>query len=60
MASAELSLENLERHIGRCLVSTDVATAAPANLLRLTFGRAEPELQAGDPLPPGWHGLQGD
>ena len=57
MATAELNLENLKRHIGRRLVSTDVATAAPANLLRLTFARPEPELQVGDPLPPGWHAL---
>lgn len=57
MATAELSLENLKRHIGRRLVSTDVATAAPANVRRLTFGRPAPELQAGDPLPPGRHGL---
>jgi 3-methylfumaryl-CoA hydratase len=57
MAIAELSIENLRSHIGRRLVATDVATAAPANLLRHTFGRAEPEFQAGDPLPPGWHGL---
>jgi len=57
MATAELDLESLQRHIGRRLVSTDVATAAPANLLRLTFGRNEPEFQTGDPLPPGWHGL---
>ena len=32
-------------------------TAAPANLLRLTFGRDEPELRPGDPLPPGWQSL---
>jgi 3-methylfumaryl-CoA hydratase len=34
-----------------------VITAAPANLLRLTFGRGEPELGPGDPLPPGWQSL---
>src|SRR5207253_3441426 len=39
------------------LVSTDVVTAAPADLLRLAFGRPEPEFEPGDPLPPGWHGL---
>ena len=57
MAIAQLNLENLKQHIGRRLIATDVATAAPANLLRHTFGRAEPEFQSGDPLPPGWHGL---
>jgi 3-methylfumaryl-CoA hydratase len=57
MAIAQLNLENLKQHIGRRLIATDVATAAPANLLRHTLGRAEPELQSGDPLPPGWHGL---
>jgi 3-methylfumaryl-CoA hydratase len=36
-------------------VSTDVVTPGPANLLRMTFVRDEPELGAGDPLPPGWH-----
>ena len=57
MAIAQLNLENLKQHIGRRQVATDVATAAPANLLRYTFGRAEPEFQRGDPLPPGWHAL---
>jgi 3-methylfumaryl-CoA hydratase len=57
MAIAPPSLENLKQHIGRRLVATDVATAAPANLLRHTLGRAEPEMGTGDPLPPGWHGL---
>ena len=57
MTTTELSLENLKSHVGRRLVSTDVVTSGPANLLRLAFGRAEPELEVGDPLPPGWHGL---
>jgi 3-methylfumaryl-CoA hydratase len=57
MATAEQSLENLKQHIGRRQVSTDVATAVPANLLRLAFSRPEPEFTTGDPLPPGWHGL---
>ncbi len=48
MATAELSLENLKRHIGRRQVATDVITAGPANLLRLAFGRAEREFQTGD------------
>ncbi len=49
-----LTPEGLKQHIGRRAVSTDVVTQGPANLLRLTFGRAEPELRSGDPLPPGW------
>jgi 3-methylfumaryl-CoA hydratase len=57
MGTAELSLEELRSHVGRRQVSTDVVTAGPANLLRLTFARGEPELQVGDALPPGWHGL---
>ena len=31
-----------------------MVTPGPANLLRLAFGRPEPELRHGDPLPPGW------
>ena len=57
MDTAALDLEGLKQHIGRRLVSTDVATAAPANLLRLAFDRSEPELRRGDPLPSGWHVL---
>jgi 3-methylfumaryl-CoA hydratase len=52
-----LDLDRLRSHIGRRVVSTDVATPGPANLLRLALGRPEPELVVGDPLPPGWHGL---
>ncbi|HEV8437539.1 MAG TPA: MaoC family dehydratase N-terminal domain-containing protein [Methylomirabilota bacterium] len=57
MTTIELDLENLKRHVGRRLISTDVVTAGPANLLRLTFGRPDAELQPGDVLPPGWHNL---
>jgi 3-methylfumaryl-CoA hydratase len=55
MAKTELDLDSLRAHVGRRQESTDVVTAAPANLLRLTFGRGEPELRVGDALPPGWH-----
>ena len=55
MTVATLNLDDLKRHVGRTETSTDVVTAAQANLLRLTFGRPEPELKDGDPLPPGWH-----
>jgi 3-methylfumaryl-CoA hydratase len=55
MATVELSQEYLTQFIGRRQISTDVVTAGPANQLRLTFVRAEPELQPGDALPPGWH-----
>ena len=54
MATAELDLESLKQHVGRRQVTTDVVTATPANLLRLTFARPEPELRDGDALPPGW------
>ena len=57
MATVELSLENLRQHLGRRLDSTDVVAPGPANMLRLTFGRAEPEFRVGDALPPGWHVL---
>jgi hypothetical protein len=49
-----LSPEGLKQHIGRRAVSTDVVTPGPANLLHLAFGRPEPELRQGDPLPSGW------
>jgi 3-methylfumaryl-CoA hydratase len=55
MAIAPLNLDDLKQHIGRRLVATDVVTAAPANLLRHTFGRSEAEFKIGDALPPGWH-----
>jgi len=50
-------LEDLKAHVGRRESATDTVTAAPANLLRLTFGRDEPELRPGDVLPPGWQCL---
>ena len=52
-----VGLDELKAHVGRRETATDIVTAAPANLLRLTFGREEPELQPGDPLPPGWQCL---
>jgi 3-methylfumaryl-CoA hydratase len=55
MTSAQIDLADLKRAIGNKETTTDVITAAQANLLRLTFGRPEPELRDGDPLPPGWH-----
>jgi 3-methylfumaryl-CoA hydratase len=57
MAIAELKIDDLKTHVGRRIVATDVVVAGPANLLRLTLGRPEPEFRAGDPLPPGWHVL---
>ena len=54
MTTAELDLDTLKQHVGRRHVTTDVVTATPANLLRLTFGRPEPEFRDGDTLPPGW------
>ena len=52
-----VALDDLKAHVGRRESATDVVTAAPANLLRLTFGRDERELGPGDPLPPGWQSL---
>jgi len=50
-------LDDLKAHVGRRQSATDTVTAAPANLLRLTFGRDEPEFQPGDVLPSGWQCL---
>jgi 3-methylfumaryl-CoA hydratase len=55
MAIAELNLEHLRSHIGHRVISTDVVTEGPANLVRATLGRPDPELKPGDALPPGWH-----
>jgi len=52
-----IALEDLKAHVGRRESADDIVTAAPANLLRLAFGRDEPELGPGDPLPPGWQCL---
>jgi 3-methylfumaryl-CoA hydratase len=57
MTTTEISLESLRQHVGRHQSATDVIAAGPANLLRLAFGRPEPELRDGDPLPPGWQCL---
>ena len=54
---AALNLDDLKKHIGRRHVTTDVVTVAPANLLRLTLARPDPELKPGDTLPAGWHVL---
>src|SRR5262249_11727013 len=54
MTTAELSLESLKQFVGRRQESTDVVTAGPANLLRLTFARDESEFKEGDARPPGW------
>ena len=55
MSSVQIDLAELKRAIGTKEINSDVVTAAQANLLRLTFGRPEPELKDGDALPPGWH-----
>src|SRR5512144_736298 len=55
MATSALDIDELRRHIGRRQISSDTAAAGPANLLRLAFGRSEPELTTGDAVPPGWH-----
>ena len=50
-------LDDLKTHVGRAQTTTDVLHPQPANLLRLTLGRSEPELRDGDPLPPAWLSL---
>ena len=57
MAATALNLEELRAHVGRTLTSTDVILPGPANTLRLSLGRAEPEFREGDALPPGWLAL---
>jgi len=57
MATAALDLDALKQHIGRTQTAEDVLHAGPANLLRLSLGRAERELRDGDPLPPAWLAL---
>jgi 3-methylfumaryl-CoA hydratase len=57
MATAALDLDALKTQIGRTQTATDVLHPGPANMLRLTFGRAEPEPREGDPLPPAWLAL---
>ena len=57
MTTAALNLDELKSHIGRRQTTTDVLHPGPANLLRLTFDRPEPELEVGDPLPPAWLAL---
>jgi 3-methylfumaryl-CoA hydratase len=52
-----LNVDDLKRHIGRRSEAIDIAHAGPANQLRLTLARPEPEYKDGDLLPPGWHGL---
>jgi 3-methylfumaryl-CoA hydratase len=52
-----LDLDDLKTHVGRTQTAADVLHPGPANLLRLAFGRAEPELREGDPLPPAWLAL---
>src|SRR5438094_765958 len=59
MATTALDLETLRRHVGRTQSASGVLHAGPANLLRLTLGRAQQaELRDGDPLPPAWLALQ--
>ncbi len=57
MTTSTLSIDDLRSHIGRSITSTDVIHPGPANLLRLAFGRQEPELKPGDTLPPAWLAL---
>lgn len=57
MTTTALHLEDLKSHIGRKVTATDQLHPGPANLLRLTFGRPEPELREGDSLPAAWLAL---
>jgi 3-methylfumaryl-CoA hydratase len=57
MTTTTLDLDDLRSHIGRRLIATDLIHPGPANLLRLTFARPEPELVPGDLLPPAWLAL---
>src|SRR5262245_26687177 len=57
MTTTAFNIDDLKKHIGRKQSATDVLHPGPANLLRLAFGRPEPELREGDPLPPAWLAL---
>lgn len=57
MTTTALSIEDLRSHVGRTQTADDVIHPGPANLLRLTLGRPDPELAPGEPLPPAWLGL---
>jgi 3-methylfumaryl-CoA hydratase len=57
MTTTAFNIDDLKKHIGRKQTATDILHAGPANLLRLAFGRSEPELREGDPLPPAWLAL---
>ena len=57
MATATLDLDALKQHIGRTQTAVDVLHPGPANQLRLSLNRGEPELRDGDPLPPSWLAL---
>ena len=54
MSTTTLNLDEFKTFIGRTQVATDVIHPGPANLLRLTFNRPEPEYREGDALPPAW------
>ncbi len=57
MATVTFDLDALKQHIGRTQTATDVLHPGPANQLRLSLNRGEPELRDGDPLPPSWLAL---
>jgi 3-methylfumaryl-CoA hydratase len=57
MTTAMLNLDELKAHVGRRQTATDVLHPGPANHLRLTLDRPEPEFRVGDPLPPAWLAL---
>jgi 3-methylfumaryl-CoA hydratase len=57
MTTTAFNIADLKSHVGRTLTATDILHPGPANLLRLAFNRAEPELHEGDPLPPAWLAL---
>jgi len=55
IVSAECEvIDEFKTFIGRKQITTDVLHPGPANLLRLAFGREEPEYREGDALPPAW------
>jgi 3-methylfumaryl-CoA hydratase len=49
-----VNVDELKSHVGRTQEAADVLHPGPANLLRLSLSRPEPELKEGDPLPPAW------
>ena len=50
------SLESFKSYIGKSETATDVVTASAMVKFAATLGLANPPLEKGSPIPPGWYG----